>query len=147
MNERIRKLRPAKVRSALRRRWFERRLAELEPEPGPAILSLGTVYGGWKIPDGILGRDSICYCVGAGGDVSFDLELISRYGVVVRCFDPVAKNERGALEEAAGEPRFTFRRAAIATVDGPIRMQVHHEPGSGSLSAAGLYDTDHWIEA
>ena len=25
-------------------------------------------------------------------------------------------------------------------------MQAHHEPGSGSLSAAGLYETDEWVD-
>jgi FkbM family methyltransferase len=147
MKDTIRKLRPAKVRSALRRRWFERRLGSLKPDDDQGIVSLGTARGGWKIPDGVLVADSICYCVGAGGDVSFDLELIRRYGVRVRCFDPVEEFERSALEEAAGNPRFSFRRAAITARDGMIKMQVHHESTSQSVSAAGLYDTAEWIEA
>ncbi|HUO69812.1 MAG TPA: FkbM family methyltransferase [Solirubrobacteraceae bacterium] len=147
MNETIRKLRPAKVKSAVRRRWFERRLGSLTPHEDPSILSLGTAYGGWKIPDGILTSDSICYCVGAGGDISFDLELIRRYGVQVRCFDPVEAFECSALEQAAGNPRFAFRRAAITSHDGTIRMQVHHEAASQSVSAAGLYDSTEWVEA
>jgi FkbM family methyltransferase len=139
-------LRPAKVRSAIRRRWFEQRLARVKIAPGPPILSLGTVYGGWKIPDGIVGPDSICYCVGAGGDISFDLELIHRFGATVRCFDPVQAFERTALEQAAGEERFTFLRAAITERDGPLRMQMHHEAVSESVSAAGLYDSSAWVE-
>jgi FkbM family methyltransferase len=141
-----RKLRPAKIRSALRRRWFEWRLEGLPLELGPEIVELGTAYGGWQIPDGILGRDAICYSVGAGGDVSFDLELIGRYGALVRSFDPVEKYEREALAAAAGEPRFSFVRAAVTSRDGPIRMQVHHQAQSGSLSAAGLYDTSSWVQ-
>ncbi len=147
MIDTIRKLRPGKINSAVRRRWFERRLGGLKLEPGPPIVSLGTVYGGWMIPDGILAHDSICYCVGAGGDVSFDLELIRRFGALVRCFDPVEAFERSAMAEAAGEPRFSFRRAAITTADGPIRMQIHHESDSESVSAAGLYDSADWVQA
>ncbi len=109
-------------------------------------MELGTAYGGWVIPDGLLSADSVCYCVGAGGDVSFDLELIRRYGTQVRCFDPVEELGRQALAEANGERRFTFIQAAIATIDGPIRMQSHHHPGSHSVSAAALYDTDIWTE-
>jgi FkbM family methyltransferase len=146
MNATVRKLRPAKVRSALRRRWFEWRLGRLAIEPGPPIVELGSAYGGWRIPEGSVSEGDVCYCIGAGGDVSFDLELIRRYGAVVRAVDPVEAYEAAALEAAGGEPRFTFRRAALTTTDGPIRMQSHHEPDSRSLSAAGLYDTDEWTE-
>jgi FkbM family methyltransferase len=114
--------------------------------PGPPTVELGTQYGGWRIPDGAIGAGDICYCVGAGGDVSFDLELIRRYGALVRAVDPAQAYADGALREAAGDQRFSFRVAALATRDGPIRMQPHHERSSGSLSAAGLYDTDEWSE-
>jgi len=147
MNATVRKLRPAKVRRAVRRRAFEWRLGRLPIESGHQIVELGSAYGGWRIPDGSVGAGGICYCVGAGGDVSFDLELIRRYGAVVRTVDPVGAYEAQALEAAAGVSGFSFRRAAVTTADGPIRMQTHHEPGSRSLSAAGLYETDEWIEA
>jgi len=141
------KLRPGKVASAVRRRWFERSLGDLKLEPGHEIVSLGTDYGGWHIPDGVLNAESVCYCIGAGADISFDLELIHRYGARVRSFDPVQAYEARALKDSQGEPRFTFIRAAVATCDGPIRLQRTHHPGSASVSAAGLYDTDSWFEA
>jgi FkbM family methyltransferase len=140
------KLRPAKIRSAMRRRWFEWRLARLPVEPGPPIVRLGSAYGGWTIPDNALGEGDICYCVGAGADVSFDVELIHRYGAVVRAVDPVKSYEDEALRQAAGDPRFSLRVVALATRDGPVRMQSHHERSSASLSAAGLYETDEWTE-
>jgi FkbM family methyltransferase len=142
----LRKLRPAKLRGAIRRRVFEWRLGRLGIEPGPPIVELGSAYGGWRIPEGAVSAGEICYCVGAGGDITFDLELIGRYGAVVRAVDPVEAYEAGALEAARGESRFTFRRVAVTTSDGPIRMQAHHEQNSSSLSAAGLYETDDWIE-
>jgi FkbM family methyltransferase len=147
MLDTVRKLRPAKFRSALRRRWFERRMVLLKLEAGPPLVSLGTEYGAWDLPDGQIGHDSICYCVGAGGDVSFDLELINRFGALVRCFDPVEAFERKALSDAGGDPRFSFMRIAIATGDGPIRLQEHHSDDSDSVSSAWLYDGDASIEA
>jgi FkbM family methyltransferase len=142
----LRRLRPAKVRSATRRRIFEWRLARLRSEPGAPIVELGSAYGGWRIPEGAVGERAICYCIGAGGDTTFDLELIRRYGAIVRAVDPVQAYGAAAVDAAAGEPRFTFRQAAVAVHDGPIRMQLHHEALSHSLSAAGLYDTDRWVE-
>jgi len=140
------KLRPAKIRGALRRREFEWRLGRLPIEPGPQIVELGTAYGGWKFPEGSVRAGQVCYCIGAGGDISFDLELMRRYGALVRAVDPVEAYEARALEAAGEDPRFAFRRAALTTIDGPVRMQSHHEPDSSSLSAAGLYYTDDWTE-
>jgi FkbM family methyltransferase len=143
----VRKLRPAKIRSAVRRRVFERRLARLPIEPGPPVVHLGTAYGGWIIPEGAVTKGQICYSVGAGADISFDLELIRRYGAIVRAVDPVEEYAAAALEAAAGDSRFSFRRAAVSVHDGSIRMQRHHEPGNRSLSAGGLYDARDWVEA
>jgi FkbM family methyltransferase len=140
-------LRPSKVRSALARRWFERRLGALACAPVDlSIVELGTAYGGWQIPDGVVQRDWICYSVGAGGDISFDLELINRYGATVRSFDPVEEFGRQALDAAQGEARFSFHQCAIASVDAPMRVQRTHDPSSLSVSAAGLYDTEEWSE-
>jgi len=98
------KLRPAKIRGALRRREFEWRLGRLPIESGSQIVELGTAYGGWKIPEGSVQAGQVCYCIGAGGDISFDLELMRRYGAVVRAVDPVAAYEARALEAAGDDP-------------------------------------------
>jgi FkbM family methyltransferase len=37
---------------------------------------------------------SVCYCVGAGEDISFDLQLINRFGCSVYTFDPTPKANR-----------------------------------------------------
>lgn len=140
------KLRPQKVRGALRRRWFERRLNAFGLDGQRELLALGSDYGGWLLPDGVLGAGEVCYCVGAGADVSFDLELIRRFGVVVRAFEPVPEYVSLAQERMGAEPSFSCRQVAITPQDGPVRMQVHHHAGSASLSAAGLYDTNDWIE-
>lgn len=141
-----RKLRPSKVRNALRRRWFERRLGRLELVPFAGLLDLGTRYGGWTVPGGLIEDSWICYSVGLGADTSFDLELIERYGVKVRAFDAVGEYVEIAAAKAAGEPRFTARQAAISTSDGPVRMQLSHDPQSQSVSVAGLYESDDYVE-
>lgn len=86
--------------------------------------------------------------MGAGGETSFDMELIARYGITVRSIDPVEKYVELAIEHARGEPRLTAHRAAIAAADGPVRMQLTAHPGSASVSpaSAGLYESDSFIE-
>ncbi len=142
----LRKLRPAKVRNAIRRRWFERQLSRLPLHAAPDLIHLGSSYGGWLIPGGVIEPSWICYSVGAGGDISFDLELIERYEITVRAFDAVAGFVEDAIAQTAGEPRFSAHHAAIGTIDGPLRMQVTHDPQSRSVSSAGLYESEQFVE-
>jgi|GEM_PF-1937686 FkbM family methyltransferase len=140
------KLRPAKVRSALRRRWFEHLASRVRLSEMPDLIELGSAYGGWTLPGSVIDSSWTCYLVGAGGDVSVDLELIRRYGVSVRSFDAVANFVERARADAGAEPGFSAMQAAIAAQDGPIRMQVSHDPQSQSVSAAGLYDSHSFVE-
>jgi FkbM family methyltransferase len=56
------------------------------------LLRLGTKYGGWTIPvDAGLTANSICYCAGAGEDISFDCALVERYHCQVRVIDPTPR--------------------------------------------------------
>jgi FkbM family methyltransferase len=55
---------------------------------------IGTGYGGWFVPNSLLSNRSLCYGVGAGEDISFEVELINRYGCEVHCFDPTPRAQR-----------------------------------------------------
>ena len=137
----VAKLRPAKVRSALKRRWFARRLPTLALTPMPGLEDVGTPYGGWTIPFGLVTPDWTCWTVGAGGDITFDLALLDR-GATVRSFEPAPAYVEHAREQAAGRDRFSAHQVAVAATDGPIRLQVTHHEGSNSVSSADLYDTE-----
>ncbi|TNE61788.1 MAG: FkbM family methyltransferase [Bacteroidetes bacterium] len=52
---------------------------------------IGTPYGGWIIPRGQLDQNAVCYLVGAGEDISFDLGLAHLYGCPVHTFDPTPR--------------------------------------------------------
>ena len=48
--------------------------------PSQKLHRLGTAYGGWIIPaDHGLTADSLCYCAGAGEDISFECALAEQY--------------------------------------------------------------------
>jgi len=143
----LRKLRPAKVRTALRRRWFEYRMpGRLQLRGIGGLADLGSRPGGWTFPTDLLEPSWICYMVGAGGDVLVDLDLIHGYGVTVRSFDAVEGYVDNALGQAGDEPRFSAHHAAIALEDGPLLMQPTHEAGSESVSPAQLYESHDMIE-
>lgn len=71
-------------------KWTERKL-NIPIENGVPVERIGTPYGGWIIPAGSIGPDSVCYLVGAGEDVSFDLGLAAQYGCTVDIFDPTPR--------------------------------------------------------
>jgi FkbM family methyltransferase len=139
------RLRPAKVRVALKRRWFELLLERTATRTAPGLLDLGSAPGGWTVPTGLIEPEWLCYCVGANADITFDLELIRRFGVTVRAVEPVESYVELTRERAAEEPRFTIRQAALAARDGPVRMQVTHEQVSHAVSSAGLYESEQYV--
>src|SRR5882757_1865089 len=55
------KLRPAKVSSALRRRWFESQVPRLELRETNGIVDLGSSYGGWAVPGDLIQPSWVCY--------------------------------------------------------------------------------------
>ncbi|HEX2606578.1 MAG TPA: FkbM family methyltransferase [Flavisolibacter sp.] len=54
-------------------------------------IKLGSEYGGWYVPTGLLNENSICYSAGAGEDISFDVELAKMCQCTVLIFDPTPK--------------------------------------------------------
>ncbi len=142
----LRKLRPAKIRRAVGRRWFEFRISHLARRPAPGLQDIGSAYGGWIMPVGLIEPSWTCYSVGAGGDVSFDLELARRFDTTVRAIEAVPDLVELAVREGAGESHFSAHQAAVAPHDGPIRMQVTHDSQSRSVSPAGLYESEDYVE-
>jgi FkbM family methyltransferase len=140
------KLRPAKVRGAVRRRWFEDQLERMPVQPFDGLETLGGNYGSWRLPVSLIDDSWLCYMVGAGGNIRVDVELATRFGATVRTFDAVDSYVASAIREADGIDRISVHHAAIALADGPIRMQLTHDPQSSSVSAASLYDSDRFVE-
>ena len=49
---------------------------------------IGSYLHHYHVPEHFIGPDSICYCIGAGEDISFDTELVTLYDCKVYIFDP-----------------------------------------------------------
>lgn len=114
--------------------------------PLAGLETLGGHYGRWRLPVSLIDDSWVCYMVGAGGNIRVDIELATRYGATVRTFDAVDSYVASAVREADGLARISVHEAAIAAADGPIRMQLMHDPQSSSVSAASLYDSDRFVE-
>lgn len=58
------------------------------------LSRLGTPYGGWTVPVDLLKNNFICYCAGAGEDISFETSLVNQYGMTVYIFDPTPRAKK-----------------------------------------------------
>lgn len=131
---------------------------------------IGTRYGGWFIPSGLLSPGSLCYGVGAGEDISFEIELIKQYGCEVHCFDPTPRAQRHveqlcrntgngrltSVNDAVDthyniDPkhldRFYFHVLGLWSEDRTMRFYAPENPAHVSHSIVNLQGTNNYFEA
>lgn len=87
----------------------------------------GSDYGGWYIcPQGI-NRESIIYSFGIGKDVSFDLSLIAKYGVIIHAFDPTPKSIEWVKSQQLPQ-EFKLYEYGVAAFDGTTKFFPPENP-------------------
>lgn len=117
-------------------------------------LRFGTNYGGFNYPRDILTRlneSSIVYCVGAGEDISHDVQLAHTFGCTVHIFDPtpraiqhvedVKKSYESGISltpskrYGGNDPTYTHK--IMENRVNPDKIQMHN---FGINSASGSFD-------
>jgi FkbM family methyltransferase len=115
-------------------------------EAAPEMVRIGSSYGGWWIPSGHLNQESICYCAGAGEDITFDLGLIRRYGCHVWTIDPTP---RAAAHVTLQDPppRLHFVPLGLAYSSGSYKFFAPANPEHVSHSIKNLQRTNDYFTA
>jgi FkbM family methyltransferase len=99
----------------------------LQIDSGIAHQRFGSVYGGWDLVTKDLHPGSVIYSFGVGKDVSFDLELIQRFGVTVHAFDPTP----GSIiwvEQQSLPREFVLHKYGLAASDGQVTFYPPENP-------------------
>lgn len=104
-----------------------------EPDIRLDYSVLGSWYGGWGLPNGVLDSGSIVYGFGVGEDVSFDLALIAQIGCTVHAFDPTPIAQLWVSKQKFPK-EFCFHAVGVAAVDGEEKFYVPHHAHSFSRS-------------
>lgn len=146
---------PGFARRALREardRARRRRVGLGAVRPPRPMVYLGTAYGGAAVPVGALGPASVCFCFGAGEDISFELEAARTFGCAVHVFDPtpraVAHCERAIAAAAGGAPgSVRFHPLGVWSSDGVQRFYAPRNPDHVSHSLLNLQHTEAYFEA
>ncbi|MBF0168540.1 MAG: FkbM family methyltransferase [Alphaproteobacteria bacterium] len=134
------------------------------------LVRHGTAYGGWVIPEGVLGTESVCYLAGAGEDISFDCSIARYYGCQVHIFDPtpraiahvenvISRAREGLQTPINNDPSITY---AISPRE-VARLHLHpvglwsettslkffapRDPGHVSHSVLNIQQTEAFFEA
>jgi FkbM family methyltransferase len=145
-------------------------IPEPERDHGLRLEKLGSAYGGWTVPTGLIDESWICYCVGVGEDASFDCALVERFGCRVYAFDPTPRaiahmdelarrvrageempinNKPGTRYEIAPErlDRLVFAPFGVWSEESTQRFFVPKDDRHVSHSIVNLQKTDGYFEA
>ena len=119
----------------------------LPVKPRADIEKLGTSYGGWKVPTSLLDADSICYLVGVGEDISFDLALIERFGCTVDAFDPTPRAIEYIDVQGLETSDYRFHPVGLWSEDSIQRFYEPSNPEHVSHSIVNLQQTSGYFKA
>jgi hypothetical protein len=97
------------------------------------VERFGAGYGAWSIVTDKIGPDSVVYSFGVGEDVSFDLDLMNRYGLCVHIFDPTPKSIEWVRSQHFSD-QVLFHEYGLAAVDGEISFNPPENPAHVSFT-------------
>jgi FkbM family methyltransferase len=147
------------------RRWWVHRLRKRLDVGEPELVRLGTAHGGWSVPIATIQSKGTAVCVGAGEDISFDVELNKR-GFNVLTVDPTPRAKAHVarvLDAAKGGPRLPINNSSTDFYDlegfdearfkfiwkenTSMRFFAPKNPKHASHSIVNLQGTKEWFEA
>lgn len=112
------------------------------------MKKLGSEYGGWVIPMSVLSDSSVCYCVGVGEDITFDLALIDHFDCRVFAFDPTPRAALHVELHAKDVPNFHFYNVGVWREDQEgVRFYAPRDSRHVSHSIVNLQGTSDFFEA
>jgi FkbM family methyltransferase len=111
------------------------------------LKQIGTKYGGWVVPTDLLDANSICYCVGCGEDISFDLGLIDEFNCHIFGFDPTPRAIDYVKKKIAGCDRYHFFDVGLWDQTDILKFYVPKNRDHVSHSVINLQKTSDYFEA
>ena len=158
-----------KLEYRMRRPLWTRRLRSCVEVDDSEVVRFGTAHGGWALPVGVVREGATAICVGAGEDVSFDVEL-NKKGVNVFTLDPTPRAKQHVVRLLAAvnggslpkinnsstdaydlrgfdENRFKFVDIGLWDENKSMRFFAPADPSHVSHSIVNLQHTEEWFEA
>lgn len=99
------------------------------------------------VPVAMLGADSICYCAGAGEDISFDVGLIRRFGCQLFSYDPTPRAIEYVRKTASDIPQYHFFPIGLWHKAEILKFYAPADAQHVSHSIVNLQKTERFFEA
>lgn len=109
-----------------------------KPQVKCPISRLGCDYCYWDINPELLNSNSIIYSLGVGEEISFDLDLIARFGTNVYAFDPTPRSIEWVNRQNTPS-EFIMHEYGVAGIDGQITL---YSPGNPEYVSLSIVDKD-----
>jgi FkbM family methyltransferase len=126
---------------ALRRGTLFKALAGHEPfmwvRRRPGIQEFGSKYGRWAIDATRMSESTVIASFGLGDDVSFEDEVIARFGCRVVGFDPTPRSLQ-YLAQRPPSPNFNSHAYALAANDGHMEFLAPPASVADQVSASAV---------
>lgn len=106
-----------------------------------ALVNLGSADCSWPVPEEWNVQRPVCLCVGAGEDISFDLQLARLHSARVFIFDPTPRAIEHVEPQIRSEDSIVFRPWAIWREDGTVEMYEPADSSHVSHSIVNLQST------
>lgn len=103
------------------------------------VIELGSKSCRWAVDARRVNAQSVVLCFGLGEDVSFETELIARFGCQVRGFDPTPR-AMAYVKKTVTDARFSSYPIALADHDGELTFNLPRVGDQVSASAVAHYD-------
>ena len=120
-------------------------ISNLKVEPRDDLKEIGSPRGGWVVPESLFDAGSICYCVGCGEDITFDLGLIERFKCDVFAFDPTPRAIRHVQKATEGETKYHFMDVGLWDKEDVLKFFVPQDSSHVSHSLLNLQKTEEHI--
>lgn len=97
------------------------------------------------MPKSTIEKNDVCYCVGCGEDITFDLELINQFGCVVHGVDPTPGSIEYVNREVEGNPKYIFHEYAVWVKKGEMRFYLPRNENHVSHSLSDARQSEKYI--
>ncbi len=111
------------------------------------LKKIGSDYGGWIVPIDLINNESICYCVGVGEDITFDLGLIEHFNCSVYAFDPTPISKLYVQKHTKDVLKFHFFDVGLWDTEAVLKFYAPSNPKYVSHSILNLQKTQDFFEA
>lgn len=110
------------------------------------LTRVGSAEDARMVPVGLLEEGFVCYCIGVGDRVTFDLDLVER-GCRVFAFDPTPESIEYMKRVDYDEERLTFEPYGVWSENTTLRFFAPAASGGVNWSVVDLHSTGEYFTA